>query len=291
MKKILVTGGSGFIGSNFIKAYKKKYDIVAPTSEEADLTRYEDVSRLFGENKFDAVLHLAAKHDTQTISVGAADNLIMFKNVQHAAVVSGVKKMIVVGDSADADLSRPVVGFKEKDFGKTVPTSGYGLGRYLIHLLASKDKISTVLRMFGVFGSGASRSNNSITEVLASAVTGKKQIVLKGDKIISALYVEDACKIISLFLDNDYERGMYNVASPAPTSLSEFAKKAKAYAKKNGREITVEIGAEAQNELTADVSKLLDTLGSFKFTAHSTAINKTLDYYKSHKSALKEEKV
>ena len=61
MKKILVTGG-GFIGAEFVKTYKKKYDIVAPASEEIDFSVYEEVSELFAQNKFDAVLHLAAKH-------------------------------------------------------------------------------------------------------------------------------------------------------------------------------------------------------------------------------------
>ena len=55
MKKILVTGGSGFIGLNFIGAYKKKYDIVSPVPEETDLTRYDDVKKLFESARFDAV--------------------------------------------------------------------------------------------------------------------------------------------------------------------------------------------------------------------------------------------
>ena len=38
MMKILVTGGSGFIGKAFIKRFRKQFDIVAPTHEQMDLT-------------------------------------------------------------------------------------------------------------------------------------------------------------------------------------------------------------------------------------------------------------
>ena len=290
MKRILVTGGSGFIGKNFVNDYKKKYDICAPSRDEMDLMRFEQVSKIFRTDKFDAVLHLAGKHDGLTGSALQADNLIMFKNVQYAATLEGVRKLIVVGDAADLDLSRPVENFNEDSFGETIPVSGYGLSRYLIHLLASKDKISTVLRFFGIYGAGASVKYNRQTEILSHALVGKKQIALAGDKKFSTIYVEDACRIISQFLDNDYGRGIYNAASPVPATFSEFAKKAKSYAKKNGRDITVDIGKADENEMTADVGKLESVLGPFKFTSLSAGINKTLDYYKSHKSQLRVEK-
>ncbi len=290
MKKILVTGG-GFIGAEFVKTYKKKYDIVAPASEEIDFSVYEEVSELFAQNKFDAVLHLAAKHKVLCENTDAADDLIAFKNIQHAAARSGVKKLIAVSDCSDAAPRGCAENYREDDFEKCAPVFGNGLGRYLVNSLASKDNMSTVLRLFGAFGAGALRADNAITEILAPAVAGKKkQITLRGDKTVSVIYSEDVCKIIALFINNDYPRGIYNVASPVAARLSDFAKKAKAYAKKNDRDIIVEIGKDEQKELTADVSKLLGEIGQFKFTALSTAINKTLDYYKTHKSELKEEK-
>ena len=36
--KILITGGSGFIGRSLIKAFKEDYDVFAPSSKELDLT-------------------------------------------------------------------------------------------------------------------------------------------------------------------------------------------------------------------------------------------------------------
>ena len=290
MKKILVTGGSGFIGLNFISAYKKKYDIVSHVPEETDLTRYDDVKKLFESARFDAVIHIAGMRDIMSDAALYADDLLAFKNVQYASVLNGVKKLLVVGDASDLDTSRSLENANENVFGESVPVAGYGLGRYLIHKLASKDKISTVLRFFDVYGAGASVEEGHPLEILSHAIVGKKQIEVPANKTFSTIYIDDACKIVSLFIDNDYEKGIYNVASPVPIKLGDFAKKAKSYAKKDGRELSVSVGEE-NGIFTADVSKLLDALGSFKFTAHSTGITKTLDYCKSHKSLLKPKEV
>ena len=287
MKKILVTGGNGFIGKNFIEIYGKKYDICAPSSADMDLTRFEQVNAVFKENKFDAVVHAAGKHDNRSDAMLEADNLIMFKNVQYASALHGVKKLIVIGDAADMDISRPMTNVTEDAFGESVPRSGYGLGRYMITKLAEKDKISTVLRFFDIYGKGAAMENSRTTEILSHAVTGKKQIEVLKDKTFSTVYIDDACKIISMFLDKDYKKGCYNIANPTPVTYSDFAKKAKSYAKKDERILELNIGKESENILTASVDKLIDIVGQFKFTAFGTGVNKTLDYYKSHKSQLR----
>lgn len=283
--KILLTGGSGFIGSNFIAANGSKFDIVAPSSQQTDLMRVEQVQALFKQHKFDAVVHAADKTDGVT---GSADNLIMFKNLQYAAILNGVKKLIVIGDAADMDLSTPVEHVKESGFGQTMPNDSYGLGRYLIHLLASKDKISTVLRFFTVFGAGADSGTNPIMSILARGVTGKKTVTVP-DKLVSTIYIDDAVRVIAAFLTNDFAKGDYNVASPSPINLIEFAKKARSFAKKNGREITVEITGE-QCELTADTEKLAAVLPNFRFTADNTAINKTLEKLNAKKSLCRPKK-
>ena len=43
MKKMLVTGGSGFLGSRVIKYFADKYEICAPSHQEMDITIEQDV--------------------------------------------------------------------------------------------------------------------------------------------------------------------------------------------------------------------------------------------------------
>ena len=278
MKTILVTGGSTALGKNFIELYKKKYKIVAP---ETDFTVYDEVSTLFADNKFAAVVHLA-EYDA-----ARADNLVAFQNIQHACILGGVKKLLVAESVASVECPRPIENADEAELGACVPKAAHAGGAYLTRVLAEKDKISTVLRFFTVYGKYANIENNCTAEILSHAVAGKKEIVLEANRQLSVVYDDDACKIIAAFLEQDLPQGTYNIAHPTPVALYDFAKKAKTFAKKDARELTLALAKKEDAPCTANVDKLLAVLGSFKFTAFTTGVNKTLEHYKKHKGQFK----
>lgn len=283
--KVLLTGGSGFIGRNFIERYSGRYEIFAPTSQEVDLTKIRQVSDYFSDNKFDAVIHAAGKSDGYSGSVVEADNLVMFKNVQYETILHGIKKLIVIGDAADFDRSKIIDGITEDKFGASIPQDAYGLGRYLITLLASKDKISTVLRFFSVYGKYADPGASKTMEIIARAVTGKKIVDIERDKQFSAIYIDDALKVIAAFLDNDFPKGEYNVASDKPLTLIETAKTARRLAAKNERKIEINVKNEgAERNYTADVQKLKTVMPSLRFTSHATGIKNVYEFLMKHKS-------
>jgi len=58
MNNILITGGTGQVGKELKKLLPNAFYI---GSKDYDLTCEESVKRLFSENKFDKVIHLAAK--------------------------------------------------------------------------------------------------------------------------------------------------------------------------------------------------------------------------------------
>ena len=64
MKRILVTGASGFVGSRFVERWKKKYTILAPGHGEMDITDVVSVERYCMEEVPDVVVHLAAISNT-----------------------------------------------------------------------------------------------------------------------------------------------------------------------------------------------------------------------------------
>lgn len=59
LKKILITGGSGVLGTQIITEWDPD-KILAPTREEMDITSPESVCSYFRNNDFDVVLHCAA---------------------------------------------------------------------------------------------------------------------------------------------------------------------------------------------------------------------------------------
>ncbi len=291
MLNVLLTGGSGFIGKNFMEKYGAKYNIFAPASDEVDLTKIREVSEYFEGKRFDVVVHAAGKSDGYTGSVVEADNLIMFKNVQYEAILHGVKKLLVIGDAADFDRKRPIENIAETDFGKSIPQEGYGLGRYLITMLARKDKISTVLRFFTVYGKYCDVGASKTMELIARGVTGKKTAEIERDKEYSAIYVDDAVKVIAAFIDNDFEKGEYNVASDVPLTLTDVARTAKRLAKKDLRQVDIAVKYDTPDvSYTASVEKLKAVMPKLKFTSHSSAIRQVYEHLMKHKSQAKAKK-
>ena len=63
MKKMLITGATGFLGSRVTEFYSEKYEICTPTHNEMDITSEEGVIRIFEEYKPDVVIHCAAVSD------------------------------------------------------------------------------------------------------------------------------------------------------------------------------------------------------------------------------------
>ena len=63
MKKLLVTGASGFLGSRIVNFYKDKYEVYAPTHKEMDITDEVSVNRVLSGYRPDVVIHCAAISD------------------------------------------------------------------------------------------------------------------------------------------------------------------------------------------------------------------------------------
>lgn len=64
MKRILVTGASGFVGSRFVRAMSGRYELLTPSHSELDITSSETVGAYMRQNRPQAILHLAAISNT-----------------------------------------------------------------------------------------------------------------------------------------------------------------------------------------------------------------------------------
>jgi GDP-L-fucose synthase len=135
-KKILVTGGGGFLGSHLVKALKtlKPGSIRVVSSDKYDLREFRDA--LKASRGMDIVIHLAARvggigFNSKYPADLFDDNILMGTNMMRASRINKVKKYVAMGTICAYPKFTPVP-FKEKDLWTGYPeetNAPYGLAK------------------------------------------------------------------------------------------------------------------------------------------------------------------
>ncbi len=103
--RLLVTGGSGMVGRNFIEHPEAAaFEILMPSSRELDLRDYESLRRYIGTHRPDGVIHAAGRVGGIQANIREpvrylVENLDMGRNVVLAARECGVRWLINLGSS------------------------------------------------------------------------------------------------------------------------------------------------------------------------------------------------
>lgn len=137
-KSVIVTGGAGFLGSFVVETLKNRgcKNIFIPKYPEIDLTKLEDVKKMYNDFKADVVIHLAG--DVGGIAYNRANpgsvfynNLMMNILVQDEAYKAGVEKFVGIG-SVCAYPKFAQIPFKEEELWEGYPeetNASYGLSK------------------------------------------------------------------------------------------------------------------------------------------------------------------
>ncbi|GCL35842.1 NAD-dependent epimerase/dehydratase [Sphaerospermopsis reniformis] len=137
-KRILVTGGSGFLGRQVInqlcQAGADREKITVPRSRDCDLRVWENCQRAVEQQ--DIVIHLAAHVggiglNREKPAELFYDNLIMGTQLIHAAYQAGLEKFVCVGTICAYPKFTPVP-FKEEDLWNGYPeetNAPYGVAK------------------------------------------------------------------------------------------------------------------------------------------------------------------
>ena len=145
-KKILITGGSGFLGSHVIDNLVDQRDVdrdqlIVPRSREVDLKNFEQCRQI--TKNADVVVHLAAKvggigYNQKYPGSLFYDNALMGLNMIESARESGVKKFVQVG-TVCAYPKYAKVPFKEQDLWNGYPeetNAPYGIAKKSLLVMA-----------------------------------------------------------------------------------------------------------------------------------------------------------
>jgi len=140
-KKILVTGGAGFLGSRVVRVLVKNGadpdDILIPRSSKTDLRIWENCVNAVKDR--DIVIHLAGKgggigFNQKYPGSILYDNVVMGTNLMEASRQAAVSKFVTIGTVCSYPKITPVP-FREEDLwnGYPEPTNApYGLSKKIL---------------------------------------------------------------------------------------------------------------------------------------------------------------
>lgn len=280
MKKILLTGSTGFIGKN-LKEYlqQKDYELLTPTHEELDLLDSVAVSEyLRSQKNIDVVIHSA---NINMMSAEEYDilnsSLRMFYNFEKNKASFG--RMYYLSSAAEYDRRKLDVMVQEESFGTYIPTDSYGFTKYIMHKEAEKDNNIYGLSLFGVYGKYEEWQRRFISSNIVRSLKGLP-MTLSQNAMFDFLYVDDLCKIVEWFIGHEPKHKHYNVCTGQPVALLDLAEMINGVSGL-GREIQI-AKAGWQSEYSGDNSRLLAEMGQFHFADKKRSIEAMWNYYAEH---------
>lgn len=236
-KKILITGGDGFIGQHLtnylthlgaqLTLCSRHVSFQASHLEvlQLDLTVARDVEIVLSQSKFDVVVHLASLGSRQKKYINAVNDLAMVANLFDALSTTPCQKFILLG-SADQYGSSTA---PQHETSRALPTNIYSLGKSLTDTLsdymARTTSLSLItLRPFSVYGPHQP-SHMFLTQLLNSCFTREPFHMSHGNQIRDFVYVEDVCRAISCAILNKEGSGIYNIGTGVGTRLWDLVQK------------------------------------------------------------------
>ncbi len=316
---ILVTGGAGFIGSNFVYFQLKNHPedrIVCldaltyagnlKTLDEAmkcenfrfvkgDIADRETVDKLFEEEKFDIVVNFAAEshvdRSVENPEIFLRTNIIGTSVLMDASRKYGVKRYHQVSTDevyGDLPLDRPDLFFTEETPIHT--SSPYSSSKAAADLL-----VGAYQRTYGLPVTISPCSNNygpyhfpeKLIPLMISRALADESLPVygKGENVRDWLYVEDHCSAIDLIIRKGKEGEIYNIGGHNEKSNLEVVKTILKALNKPESLITYVTDRPGHDlRYAIDPTKIHNDLGWLPATKFDDGIKKTIQWYLDNES-------
>jgi len=289
--RLLITGGSGFIGRNLAEQLASTYEVLAPSSAELDLLNEQAVRDYLDAHTFDVIVHAATTRSNRRLAAPPDmldRNCRMFFNLARNLVPNQERfgKMIHFGSGAEYDRTQLPPRVREDYFDTRVPRDAYGFSKYICAKYIERSDRIINLRLFGVFGAYEDYTVRFISNACCRALKGLP-IVLRQDVVFDYLYVKDLARITMWFIENEPRHKAYNVCTGRPVALTELAR---IVAQVSGRNPSVSVMTEGTGqEYSGDNSRMLAEMGGYQFYDLQSSIQDLYSWYEQQLSALDSE--
>lgn len=290
-KKILVTGGAGFIGSNLIpQLLEKGYSVIV--MDNLSSGKIENLQVIINDPHFsfkrddirdknavnealrevDAVVHLAALIDVSASVAnpsGTHDvNVTGTLNVLQEAALNKVKRFVFASSTAVYG-DTTVLPVKEDTVLKSISpyAASKVAGEAYCYAFASCYGLSTIaLRFFNVYGLRNENSPYSgvIPKFLRKAVQGEELVVEgDGEQTRDFIHVNDIVRAIILALESEVPKSeVFNVCTGVPTSINRLVETLRVV---TGKELRVKHGPPRVGDIRSSYGDTVKAMKQLKF--------------------------
>jgi GDP-L-fucose synthase len=306
-KKIIVTGGAGFLGS-FLTAKLlargiPKENVFVPLEKNYDLRHEADVRRLFSDFRADLVIHLAARvggigfnreHPAELFY----DNLVMGAQLMEQARVSGAEKFVALGTICAYPKFTPVP-FREEDLWAGYPeetNAPYGLAKKMLLVQSQAYRAQygfhsiflLPVNLYGPkdnFNPASSHVIPALIKKVADAKrAGEKEITVWGDGSPTRefLYVEDAAEGIVLAAERYDKPDPVNLGAGFEISIRDLISLICRFMDYGGKIVWDTSKPNGQPRRLLDTSRAREEFGFTARTPFEEGLKRTIDWYLAH---------
>ena len=301
-KKILLTGGAGFVGQHvlreLIKQGAKKEHISIPRSNSNDLRTVDECIKQ--TKNTDIVIHLAGHvggigYNRENPGFLFYDNMSMGVNLIEASRINKVKKFVQIGTICSYPKFTPIP-FREEDLWNGYPeetNAPYGLAKkaLLVMIQAYRAQYNfpgIYLLPVNMYGPG-DNFNPKSSHVIAALIkkiydakhANKKEIIVWGDGSATRefFYVEDAARAI-IQATIKYDKGEpVNIGAGFEISIKELVDKLIELMKFKGKIVWDKTKPNGQPRRCLDTSRAEKEFGFKATTSFDEGLKKTIEWY------------
>ncbi len=306
-RRVLVTGGAGFLGSRVVDALKGRgcRSPFVPRSRDYDLRRSEDIERVLRDARPDMVIHLAARVG----GIGANrshpaeffyDNLLMGTQLLHESWRAGVSKFVGVSTICAYPKLTPVP-FVEDDLWNGYPeetNAPYGLAKKMLLVQAQAYRQqygfnATHVMPVNLYGPGdhVDRENSHVIPALIGKCVeaterGESEIVCWGDGTPTRefLYVEDAAEAIVLAAERYDGPEPVNLGSGVEISIRDLVHVVAKLTGFKGEIVWDTAKPNGQPRRCVDTSRAERWFGFRARTSFEDGLRRTVEWYRTQQT-------
>lgn len=287
-KKILLTGGSGFVGKNILESFlAEKYEITAPPRTELNLGDEKSVDDFFKNKKFYAVIHSACKpahrNAKDPTKIFCSNSVMFFNLIKHA---DKFERIINIGSGAVYDSKNYKPKMKEEYFGENIPSDEHGYCKYVTGNYIERSDNIVDLRIFGLFGKYEDYAIRFISNAICKTLFDLP-ITIKQNRKFDYIYINDLMPVLEYFIENKPKYRAYNITPDFSVELYELAEKVK---KISGKDLPIIVKEEGLGlEYSGDNSRLKKEIKNLNFTETDEAIKDLYKWYNQNRRVIQKE--